>query len=111
MAILRIAVPVLKKVRSISRTGRCDMLRVMWLPTVELFDDVPNISTYFLYRECSSSFAVAMLGKNAIIDDCIFEHLLGVGGAGRVFERIPQSGAPHLLRCSTPFSRGLCPWA
>jgi len=49
------------------------MLRVMWLPTVELFDDVPNISTYFLYRECSSSFAAAMLGKNAIIDDCIFE--------------------------------------
>jgi len=73
MAILRIAVPVLKKVRSISRTGRCDMLRVMWLPTIELFDDVPNISAYFLYRECSSSFAAAMLGKNAIIDDCIFE--------------------------------------
>jgi hypothetical protein len=44
----------------------------MWQSSVELFDDVANTFTYFLYKDCRSSFAAAMLGKNAITDDCIF---------------------------------------
>jgi hypothetical protein len=48
-------------------------LQVRWQPTAELFNDIPSISTYFLYREFSSSFAVATLGKNAITDDCILK--------------------------------------
>lgn len=71
MAIVKIALPARKTKRFSNRTGRCAILRMTWKPRLVFSDDFSNMCAQLLYKECIPWFAAAVLGKNAIIYDCM----------------------------------------